>query len=106
MVQIAEQVRRPRGRPPARSDEETHRILIEAAAAEFETKGYAATCMTDVAQRAGVSTKTLYRLVPTKADLLARVLSDRIGEFMLGIDAEGFDALPPPEAPQRILTTY
>jgi AcrR family transcriptional regulator len=106
MVQIAEQVRRPRGRPPARSDEETHRILIEAAAAEFETKGYAGTCMADVAQRAGVSTKTLYRLIPNKADLLMRVVSDRIGQFMLEIDAEGLDALPTSEALERILIAY
>jgi hypothetical protein len=37
-----------------------------AAAAEFEMKGYAATCMADVAQRVGVSTKTVYRLIPTR----------------------------------------
>jgi|SRR5262245_13645201 len=106
MVQIAEQVRRPRGRPPTRSDEETHRILIEAAAAEFDTKGYAGTCMADVAQRAGVSTKTLYRLVPTKADLLVRVVSDHIGQFMLEVDAEGLDALPTSEALERMLIAY
>src|SRR5262249_33836967 len=106
MVQIAEQTRRPRGRPPARSDEETRHILIEAAAAEFETKGYAGTCMTDVAQRAGISTKTQYRLVPTKADLLERVVSERIGQFMLEIDAEGLDALPASEALERILIAY
>ena len=43
MVQIAEQVRRTRGRPPIRSDEETRRLLIEAAAAEFQANGYAGT---------------------------------------------------------------
>jgi len=106
MVQNAEQVRRPRGRPPMRSDEETSRVLVEAAAAEFETKGYAATCMADVAQRAGVSTKTVYRLIPNKADLLARVVSDRIGQFMLEIDAEGLDALPTSEALERMLIAY
>src|SRR5262249_2212149 len=36
----------------------------------------------------------------------ARVVSDRIGEFMLEIDAEGLDALPPSEALERILTAY
>lgn len=106
MVQIAEQVRRPRGRPPMRSDEETRRLLIEAAAAEFETKGYAATCMADVAQRAGVSTKTVYRLIPTKADLLTRVVSDRIGQFMLEIDADALDARPTAEALERMLIAY
>jgi AcrR family transcriptional regulator len=89
-----------------RSDEETRRVLIEAAAAEFEMKGYAATCMADVAQRAGVSTKTLYRLIPTKADLLSRVVSERIGQFILEIDADALDALPVSEALQRMLIAY
>src|SRR5260221_3953848 len=103
MLQFAEQVGSRRGRPPMRSDEETRRLLIEAAAVEFETKGYAATCMADVAQRAGVSTKTVYRLIPTKADLLTRVVSDRIGQFMLEIDADALDALPTSEALERML---
>jgi AcrR family transcriptional regulator len=106
MVQIAEQTRRPRGRPPARCDEDTRRLLIDAAAAAFETKGYAATCMADVAQRAGVSTKTIYRLIPTKADLLARVVSDRIGQFILEIDADALDALSPSEGLERLLVAY
>src|SRR5580704_16624071 len=98
MVQIAEQVRRPRGRPPKRSEEETRRVLIEAAAAEFEAKGYAATSMADVAQRAAVSTKTVYRLIPNKADLLTRVVSDRIGQFVVEIEPDALDALALPEA--------
>ena len=106
MFEIAEQVRRPRGRPPTRSDEATRRILIEAAAAEFETNGYAETCMADVAQRAGVSTRTIYRLIPNKADLLVRVVSDRIGQFMLEIDAEALDGLSTLEALERILIAY
>src|SRR5215470_12596052 len=97
MVQIAEQTRRPRGRPPMRCEEDTRRLLIEAAAAEFETKGYAATCMADVAQRAGVS---------TKADLLTRVVSDRIGQFMLEIDADALDALSLSEGLERLLVAY
>src|SRR5215813_12696142 len=106
MVQIAEQTRRPRGRPPMRCEEDTRRLLIEAAAAEFETKGYAATCMADVAQRAGVSTKTVYRLIPTKADLLARVVSGRIGQFMLETDTDALDALSPSEGLERLLVAY
>jgi AcrR family transcriptional regulator len=106
MVQIAEQTRRARGRPRIRSDEETRRLLLEAAAEEFQTKGYAATCMADVAQRAGLSTRTVYRLIPNKADLLARVVSDRIGQFMLEIDAQALDALPTAEALERILIAY
>ena len=39
MVQIAEQTRRPRGRPQIRCDEDTRRLLIEAARQEFRAKG-------------------------------------------------------------------
>jgi AcrR family transcriptional regulator len=106
VVQIAEQVRRTRGRPPIRSDEETRRLLIEAAAEEFQANGYAGTCMAAVAQRAGVSTKTVYRLIPNKADLLTRVVSDRIGQFVLEIEPDALDALPLPEALERMLLAY
>src|SRR5580700_7704461 len=106
MGKIAEEVRRPRGRPPVRSDEETRRLMIEAARHEFQANGYAATCMNDVAQRAGVSTKTMYRLIPTKADLFNSVVSDRIGRFMLEIDADALDVLPLREALERMLIAY
>jgi AcrR family transcriptional regulator len=106
MVENAEQVRRSRGRPPIRSDEQTRHLLIEAAAAAFEAKGYAGTCMADVAERAGVSTKTIYRLFPNKAELLTRVVSERIGQFMLEIDTDALDALPVADALERMLFAY
>jgi AcrR family transcriptional regulator len=106
MGQIAEAMRQRRGRPPIRSDEETHRLIIGAGRQEFQANGYAATCMNDVAQRAGVSTKTMYRLIPTKADLFKSVVSDRIERFMLEIDADALDALPLSEALERMLLAY
>jgi AcrR family transcriptional regulator len=78
-------IRRGRGRPPVRSDTETLRVIVQAAALAFQTEGYAGTSVADVAQRAGVSTKTLYRLVPTKADLFKMVIADRIERFMSAI---------------------
>ena len=93
MVQIQESVKRPRGRPQIRCDEDTRRLIVEAAAKEFQAKGYAATCVGDVAQCAGVSTRTLYRLIPTKAALFRAVVSDRIGGFMLAIDEPTLDSL-------------
>ena len=80
-----ETVRRGRGRPPVRSDEETLKLIVQTAALAFQTEGYAGTGIADVAQRAGVSTKTLYRLVPTKADLFKMVIADRIERFMSAI---------------------
>src|SRR6516225_1891402 len=106
MVEIAEQTRRRRGRPQIRCDEDTRQLLIEAARQEFQTNGYARTCINDVAQRAGVSTKTMYRLIPNKADLLQRVISDTIGRFMIDFDAKTLDALPLAEAIERMLIAY
>ena len=88
MVENEQVERRPRGRPQVRCDDDTRHLIVEAAALEFQTNGYAATNIGAVAQRAGVSTKTLYRLVPTKADLFGSVVKDRIHRFMLAIDDE------------------
>jgi AcrR family transcriptional regulator len=60
----------------------------------------------DVAQRAGVSTKTLYRPIPTKPDLFTSVVSDRIGRFMLEIDEEAVGALDLAAALEHILIAY
>jgi AcrR family transcriptional regulator len=49
----------------------------------FHDAGYAATSVADIAQRAGVSTKTLYRLFPAKSDLFESVCADRIERFTL-----------------------
>jgi AcrR family transcriptional regulator len=99
-------IRRSRGRPQIRPDEETRRLIIEAARREFLANGYAGASMVAVAERAGVSTKTMYRLIPTKADLFRSVVSDRISRFMLEIDAEALDPLPVEEALERILAAY
>ena len=106
MVEIAEQTRKRRGRPQIRSDMDTRQLLIEAARQEFQANGYAGTCINDVAQRAGVSTKTMYRLIPNKADLLERVISDTIGKFMIDFDAKALDGLPLTEAIERMLIAY
>ena len=87
--------KRCRGRPQLRSDEETRSLIIEAAAQEFQENGYAATAIAEVAQRAGVSTKTLYRLVPTKADLFTNVVTDRISQVVLEIDHTADVSLDP-----------
>ncbi|GGF04464.1 TetR family transcriptional regulator [Aliidongia dinghuensis] len=106
MLQNDETLRRPRGRPQIRPDDETRQLLIKAAAAEFQLYGYAGTGMGNVAQRAGVSTKTLYRLIPTKAELFTTVVIERTGHFMLALDDEALDALDPAEALRRILVAY
>ena len=76
------QDKRCRGRPQVRPDDETRRMIYEAARHEFAGNGYAATSIETVARRAGVSTKTLYRLIPNKAALFEGMVSDRIDRFV------------------------
>jgi AcrR family transcriptional regulator len=99
---------RRRGRPQLRADEVTRSLIIEAARQEFEANGYAATSIVNVAQRACVSTKTLYRLIPTKAELFRSVVSERIGRFVLVLQRElsGLNAFDAAGALERILTAY
>ena len=106
MVENMEEVRRCRGRPQIRSDDATLGLIIKAAAVEFQANGYAGAGMEAVARRAGISTKTLYRLVPTKADLFKSVVSDRIGRFMLAIDEQIVGPLDLASALERILIAY
>jgi AcrR family transcriptional regulator len=74
--------RRSRGRPQLRSDEETRAVIFEAARPEFAASGFAATSMDKVARRAGVSTKTLYRLIPNKSVLFEAMVTDRLDRFV------------------------
>lgn len=106
MLQKAEVARRPRGRPQVRSDEETLRLLVEAAAQEFMLSGYGSASVSAVALAAGVSTKTLYRLVPTKAELFIKVVSDRISRFMDAIRPESNEPQGIGHALEDILIAY
>ena len=98
--------KRPRGRPQVRSDEETRQLIIVAAREEFHANGYAGASIVRVAQRAGVSTKTMYRLIPTKADLFRSIISERISRFVLEIDEAHLDTLPIEEALAQLLASY
>ena len=98
--------KRPRGRPQVRPDEETLQLIIAAAREEFHASGFAGASMVQVAKRAGVSTKTMYRLIPTKADLFRSVISNRISQFILELDEDKLDALPIEQALEHILVAY
>jgi AcrR family transcriptional regulator len=83
--------RRCRGRPQVRSDDETRQIIFEAARHEFAANGYAATSIETVARRAGVSTKTLYRLIPNKAALFEAMVADRLDRFLADVNLRAVD---------------
>ena len=85
------QDKRCRGRPQVRPDDETRQIIYEAARHEFAGNGYAATGMETVARRAGVSTKTLYRLIPNKAALFEGMVSDRLDRFISEVNLRAAD---------------
>lgn len=82
------------------------RLIVEAADHEFQSNGYAGTNIRAVADRAGVSTKTLYKLVPTKAGLFEATIRNRISRFLLDLDDEVGDELDPREALERILFAF
>jgi AcrR family transcriptional regulator len=90
-TQDTDQGRRCRGRPQVRPDDETRRIIYEAARHEFADSGYAATNIEAVARRAGVSTKTLYRLIPNKASLFEGMVSDRLDRFISTVNLGAVD---------------
>ncbi|SHL41215.1 transcriptional regulator, TetR family [Bradyrhizobium lablabi] len=85
------QDRRCRGRPQVRPDDETRQIIYEAARHEFAGAGYAATSIETVARRAGVSTKTLYRLIPNKAALFEGMVADRLDRFVSEVKLQSGD---------------
>ncbi|WP_158817852.1 TetR/AcrR family transcriptional regulator [Methylocapsa sp. S129] len=98
--------KRPRGRPPTRSDDETRHLIAEAAQREFMAHGYAGACMDDVAKGAGVSKKTLYRLIPAKAELFKISVTDRIARFMLAVDEETTGSHDVATALERLLIEF
>lgn len=106
MSENAELPRRARGRPRLRPDDETRRLVIEAARHEFHASGYAGASMSAVAQRAGISTRTMYRLIPTKAELFRCVVSERISRFVLELDEAAYEDLAVEEALEHVLLAF
>lgn len=86
-----EQDRRFRGRPQVRPDAETRQMIYEAARHAFAASGFAATSIETVARRAGISTKTLYRLIPNKEALFEGMVSDRMDRFLSEVDLRTVD---------------
>jgi AcrR family transcriptional regulator len=97
-TQDSKQDRRGRGRPQLRCDDETRQVIYQAARHEFADNGYAATSMETVARAAGVSTKTLYRLIPNKAALFESMVSDRLDRVLPEVNLHAADVTDIDEA--------
>ena len=100
---MQETPKRPRGRPQLRSDDETRRLILEAATRIFLAQGFGGTSMEAVAQAAGVSKKTIYRFVDTKEHLLEAVIDARSQALRSPI---GQDAGPDPAAAKQALRQF
>lgn len=70
-----------RGRPTKAQAEKINHAITSAAVELFLAEGYSATAMEAVAARAGVSKVTVYNRFPTKADLFAAVVADRVAAW-------------------------
>ena len=67
-----------RGRPCQIAEPERRQLLLDAAESVFVELGYSSASMDDIAHRAGMSKKTLYRLFETKEALFAAVIGSAI----------------------------
>ena len=73
------------GRPKASSRE----TLAEAACELFLERGYDATSVADITQRAGVSRSSFFNYFTSKSDVLWSTVDERIGEAVGRLDALG-----------------
>ena len=73
------------GRPKASSRE----TLAEAACELFLERGYDATSIADITQRAGVSRSSFFNYFTSKSDVLWSGVDERIGEAIHALDALG-----------------
>jgi AcrR family transcriptional regulator len=105
-MQDAGEEKRPRGRPQVRCDDDTRRVIVEAANDHFKKAGYASASISAIAQTAGVSTKTLYRLFPAKADLFSALISSRIDGYFLGLDHDTLSGLGLEEGLEKLILAY
>lgn len=71
----------------------TRTRIVTSAEQVFDHHGFAATGVDRLTEAAGVSTRTLYKRVGSKAGLVAAVLEARSARFLERLDVESVDAL-------------
>lgn len=91
---------RPRGRPKAVPDAARRRLIVSQALGIFHELGYARMTTDIVASRCRISKATLYRLFPSKSELMAAIIETH-NESMIALPGD-YDHLPLSEALERI----
>jgi TetR/AcrR family transcriptional repressor of mexJK operon len=91
------------GRAP---DPAKHADILAAAEALFLERGFRATSMDLVAQRAGVSKMTVYAHFPGKRALFAAIIDDLARQLARAIEAPALKDMPPAEALRLVGRQY
>ena len=84
-IKINAQPRRPRGRPKSVDLAGLEARLVQVARELFFRDGYGATTMSDIAEAARTSKRTLYARFPSKAALLRAIVAEQVESWDTGI---------------------
>jgi AcrR family transcriptional regulator len=71
------------------SEDERRGQLVAVAGEIFLRKGYRATTMDDIAQRAGMSKKTVYQIFAAKSELFEALLTEWLAPFTIPVETAG-----------------
>lgn len=99
-------LKRAPGRPPSRSEDETRKLVMDAAVAEFVAVGAARGSMARIARRAGISTRTLYKFALGKEELFRLAIEQRIEEVLAATFAPLGKGDCPRDELTRLLLAY
>ncbi|WP_046866863.1 TetR/AcrR family transcriptional regulator [Microvirga massiliensis] len=91
-------------RQTRRNPEGSRRALLEAAIAEFASKGRAGARVDEIARRAGVNKQLVYHYFGNKDDLFRAALEEVYGQIRTRERALNLAKLPPTKAMERLVT--
>ncbi|WGF87976.1 TetR/AcrR family transcriptional regulator [Marinivivus vitaminiproducens] len=81
-MHVMQRNKRPRGRPPTRTPEETRALVLESAAEVIADPAVSRSRIDAIASHAGISKRTLYELFGSKEELLAAFIRSRRDDLL------------------------